>query len=255
TDNGSSSTYHGLLGKVERRFANGFSVLFSYTWSHVISDAASSSNFDNTPSNPQCRCDLRSEKGPAAFDIRHRAVLSYAYELPFGKGKMLLNQGGVLNKVVGGWQVNGISAFQSGPPFTLATPGDNASIGSSAQRPNLVGDPWSGFDRSAPVEQRGVNAGTYYYNRAAFALPAQFTLGNLGKNTIFAPGSQNWDLSLFKNTSITERLNTQLRAEFFNAFNHPNFGVPGRTINQPAFGVISSAAPSRVVQFGLKLIF
>jgi hypothetical protein len=92
TDNGSSSTYHGLLTKVERRFASGFSLLFSYTWSHALSDAASSSNFDNTPSNPQCRCDFRSEKGPVAFDIRHRAVVSYAYELPFGKGKRLFER-------------------------------------------------------------------------------------------------------------------------------------------------------------------
>jgi hypothetical protein len=72
-DNGASSTYHGLLTKLERRFSNGFALLFSYTSSHVISDASSSSNFDNTPSNPQCRCDWKSEKGPAAFDIRLRA--------------------------------------------------------------------------------------------------------------------------------------------------------------------------------------
>ena len=261
TDNGASSTYHGLLTKLERRFSNGFALLFSYTWSHVISDASSSSNFDNTPSNPQCRCDWKSEKGPAAFDIRQRAVFSYTYELPFGKGRRYLSDGGPMNKLVGGWQVNGITSFQTGPPFTLATPGDNASIGSSAQRPNQVGDPYAGIDTGASYERRGVDAGTYYFNRAAFTLPPQFTLGNVGKNTLFAPGLQNWDFSLFKNTSITERLNTQLHAEFFNILNHPNFGVPGRTINQPTFGVINSviaspnAGAARLVQFGLKLIF
>jgi hypothetical protein len=257
TDNGSSSTYHGLLTKVERRFSNGFAVLFSYTWSHAISDAASSSNFDNTPSNPQCRCDWKSEKGPVAFDIRHRAVFSYSYELPFGKGHPFLSRGGVVNKVVGGWQVNGITSLQTGPPFTLATPGDNASIGSSAQRPNLVGDPYAGIDTGASYEQRGVNPGTYYFNRAAYALPPLFTLGNVGKNTLFGPGTQNWDFSVFKNTSITERLNSQFHAEFFNIFNHPNFSLPGRTINQPTFGVINSvpAGSARLVQFGLKLIF
>jgi hypothetical protein len=255
TDNGSSSTYHGLLTKVERRFSRGFAVLFSYTWSHAISDAASSSNFDNTPSNPQCRCDFRSEKGPAAFDIRQRAVISYSYELPFGKGRYLLTQGGALNKIVGGWQINGITSFQTGPFFTLATPGDNANIGSSNQRPNLVGDPWAGIDRGVPYQSRGVNAGTYYFNRAAFALPAQFTLGNVGKNTLVGPGSQNWDFSIFKNTGITEKLNSQFHAEFYNVLNHPNFGLPNRTINQPTTGVITSAGSPRIVQFGLKLIF
>ncbi len=255
TDNGASSTYHGLLAKAERRFEKGFAVLFSYTWSHVISDAASSSNFDNTPSNPQCRCNFRAEKGSAAFDIRQRGVLSYSYELPFGKGHRFLSNGTVANKIAGGWQVNGISAFQTGPPFTLGTPGDTANIGSSNQRPNLVGDPKAGIDSGASIQQRGVNAGSYYFNRAAYALPPQFTLGNTGKNTLIGPGSQNWDFSIFKNTSITEKLNSQLRAEFFNVLNHPNFGIPGRTLNQPTFGVITSASSARIVQLGLKLIF
>jgi outer membrane receptor protein involved in Fe transport len=253
TDNGASSTYHGLLTKVERRFSSGLSMLFSYTFSKAISDASSSSNFDNTPSNPQCRCDLRSEKGPAAYDIKHRAVFSWAYELPFGKGKPFLDHAGAVNWIVGGWQMNGIASWQSGPPFTIAIPNDNANIGSSAQRADVVGDPSAGV--SGGIEQRGVNAGTYYMNRAAFALPALFKLGNVGKNTLYAPGSQNWDASFFKNTYLRERLNLQLRGEFFNIFNHPNFGVPGRTINQPTFGVITSAAPARIIQFGAKLIF
>jgi hypothetical protein len=230
-------------------------MLFAYTYSKVISDASSSSNFDNTPSNPQCRCDLRSEKGPAAFDIKHRAVMSYAYELPFGKGKKFVNRGGAANYLVGGWQVNGITAWQSGPAFTLATPGDNAGIGSSAQRPNVVGDPYAGIDTGASIEKRGVNAGTYYFNRAAYALPPLFRLGSVGKNTLYAPGSQNWDFSAFKNTYVGEKLNLQLRGEFFNIFNHPNFGVPGRTINNPTFGVITGAGAARIIQIGLKLIY
>jgi hypothetical protein len=255
TDNGASSTYHGLLTKVERRFSNGFGVLFSYTWSHAISDSASSSNFDNTPSNPQCRCDWRSEKGPVAFDIRHRAVISYNYELPFGKGRQFLNQGGIVGRLVGGWQLNGITSFQTGPPITLATPGDNAGIGSSAQRPNVVGDPYAGIDTGGRYQQRGVDVGTFYFNRAAFALPPLFKLGNIGKNTIVGPGTQNWDFSIFKNTAITERVSARLHAEFFNVLNHPNFGVPGRTLNQPTFGVINSTGPARLVQLGLKVIF
>jgi hypothetical protein len=255
TDNGSSSTYHGLLTKVERRFSKGFALLFSYTFSKAIADSHSSSNFDNTPSNPQCRCDLRAEKGPAAFDIKHRAVFSYSYELPFGKGRRFLAAGGWSDKIVGGWQVNGITAIQSGPPFTLATPGDNANIGSSNQRPNVVGDPYGGIDRDADIRRRGVDQGTTYYNRAAFVLPPLFRLGNVGKNTLYGPGSQTWDFSMFKNTGLTEKLNLQLRAEFFNVLNHPNFGLPNRTINQPTTGLITGAGSPRIVQLGLKLIF
>jgi hypothetical protein len=254
TDNGGSSTYHGLLTKVERRFSRGFAVLFSYTYSKAISDSHSSSNFDNTPSNPQCRCDLRAEKGPAAFDIRHRAVISYSYELPFGKGRKWLNAGGWADRLVGGWQLNGITALQSGPPFTLATPGDNANIGSSAQRPDVVGDPYGGVDRGADIRRRGVDQGTTYFNKAAFVMPALFRLGSVGKNTQYGPGSQSWDFSVFKNTNLAERLNLQLRAEFFNLPNHPNFGLPNRTINQPTTGMITGAGSPRIVQFGVKLI-
>jgi hypothetical protein len=258
TDNGGSSTYHGLLTRLERRFSNGVAFLVSYSFSRAISDSHSSSNFDNTPSNPQCRCDMRAEKSLAAFDIRHRMVFSYGYELPFGKGKHFANKGGFVNLIAGGWQINGITSLQTGPPFTLSTPGDNASIGSSAQRPNLVGDPYAGIDTSAPIEKRGVDAGTYYFNRAAYALPPLFRLGNTGKNTLIGPGSQTWDFSLFKNTAITEKINTQLRGEFFNVLNHANFAVPGRTLNTPAFGVITAINPAssgRVIQLALKLIF
>jgi hypothetical protein len=142
-----------------------------------------------------------------------------------GRASGFSNGGGVADKIVGGWQVNGITSFQSGPPFTLATPGDTANIGSSAQRPNVVGDPMAGV--SDDRLNRGVNAGTYWFNRAAFALPAQFTLGNVGKNTVFAPGLQNWDFSMFKNTSLSESVNLQLRGEFFNVFNHANFRRSG----------------------------
>ncbi|MBI3683391.1 MAG: TonB-dependent receptor [Acidobacteria bacterium] len=249
TENAASSTYHGLLGKVERRFSGGLGVLASYTFSRTIDDTHSSSNFDNTPQNPQCRCDFGSEKGPSAFHLKHRLVFSYSYQLPFGRGKR-----------IGGWQLNGITAVQSGPAFTVNTTGDNADIGvgsgsSNNQRPNLVGDPYAGIDRSASAQQRGVNAGTYWFNRAAFVVPPLFRLGDLGRNTLYAPGLHNWDFSVFKNTAITEQVAAQFRAEFFNTFNHPNFGVPGRVLGTPTFGVITGAGPGRIIQFGLKILF
>ena len=263
TDNGAASTFHGLIAKLEQRLSHGVSFLTSYTYSKTIDDASSSSNFGNSPSNPQCRCDLRGNKGPSAFDIRHRVVVSYNWELPFGKGRWLSSSSETVNKVIGGWQVNGITALQSGPPFQLNTSGDNADIGTGAgssnnQRPNLVGDSYQGIDQGASIQRRGVDAGTFYFNRAAFAKPARFRLGNLGKNTLYGPGFQNWDFSVFKNTPIGERIKTQFRAEFFNFFNQANFNVPGLVLDTPTFGVINSLAPGaggRVIQFGLKVLY
>ncbi len=260
TDNGGSSTYHGVFAKLERRFSSGFAFLASYTFSKTIDDTHSSSNFDNTPQNPQCRCEFGADKGLSAFDVRQRAVFSYNYEFPFGPGKSFLTNGGVVGKLVGGWQINGITAFQTGPPFTLNTVGDNANIGtgsgsSNNQRPNLVGDPYAGIDKSAPIQRRGVDAGTYYFNRAAYAMPPLFQLGNVGKNTLIGPGFQNWDFSVFKNTSIMERATTQFRAEFFNIFNQAAFAIPGRLYGTPTLGLITSAGPGRIIQFGLKVIF
>ena len=260
SENGGSSIYHGLVTKVERRFTSGFAFLFSYTYSKAIDDSHSSSNFDGTPSNAQCRCDLRGNRGPSAYDLTHRAVFSFNYEFPFGPGKALLNRGGVAGKLVGGWQINGIASAQSGPPFQINTSGDNANIGSGAgssnnQRPNLVGDQFDGIDAGADIKRRGVDPGTYYFNRAAFAMPPLFRLGNLGKNTIRGSGFSNWDLSLFKNTGIGERFNAQFRAEFFDAFNQTAFGLPGAVLNTPTFGVITGASGRRVIQFGLKLLF
>jgi hypothetical protein len=260
SENGGSSTYHGLITKLERRFANGVAFLFSYTFSKAIDDSHSSSNFTGTPSNAQCRCDLRGNKGPSAYDIKHRGVISFGYELPFGKNKPFANSSAALDKLIGGWQINGIAALQSGPPFQINTQGDNANIGTGAgssnnQRPNLVGDQFGGIDQGADIRQRGVDQGTYYFNRSAFVMPPLFRLGNLGKNTMYAPGYQFWDMSAFKNTNLTERLMLQIRAEFFNIFNQSGFGVPGTNVGTPTFGVITGASGGRIIQFGMKLLF
>jgi len=261
SENGASSTYHGLITKLDRRYANGVSFLVSYSYSKSIDDGSGSSNFTGTPSNAQCRCDLRGTKGPSAFDITHRVVASYSYELPLGKGKRFLNAGGPIDKVLGGWQVNGITSAQSGPPFQIQTQGDNANIGAGAgtsnhQRPNLVGDAYAGIDTGADIKRRGVDAGTFYFNRAAFAMPPLFRLGNLGKNTLRGPGGHGTNFSVLKNTALTERVNTQFRAEFFNLLNQTSFDIPGNSLNTPTYGIIQGVTSSgRVIQFALKILF
>ena len=255
SENAAASNYHGLTAKIDRRFANGLGLLFGYTFSRTIDNAHSSSNFSNQSQNPQCRCDLKSEKGLSAFHIQQRAVFSYTYELPFGK-----SGGGALDKVIRGWQLNGIVAVQSGPAITINTAGDNANIGRGSgsannQRPNLVGEQFGGIDTGAPIMSRGVGDGTTYFNTAAFVLPPRFRLGDLGKGTVYGPGHSQWDFSVFRNTKIGENLTTQFRAEFFNILNKVNFGGPGRFLGRPNFGVITDAGPGRVIQLGLKILF
>jgi hypothetical protein len=243
-----------MLVRVEHRMSNGLSLVAAYTLAKQIDDMIPSVNgfpgesFSGAP--PQNFYDLRSERALASWDTPQTLVLSYVYQLPFGPGKALLNQGGVLGKIIGGWQVNGNTTFQSG--FPLHVNGGNAS-GSFAgtQRPN-----WSGIDAtlSGAIQDRLLK----YFDTAQFTFNAPFTFGNAPRlmPNLRSPGVSNFDISVFKNTKVTERLNVQLRVEAFNAFNRVQFGVPNTSINSTAFGVISSQQNlPRNLQLGLRLLF
>jgi hypothetical protein len=170
------------------------------------------------------------------------------YDVPIGKGKKLLPG---LNKpadlVLGGWQVNGIVLFQGGMPFSLAATDIGGYLNTYGQRASVVGNPYpSGFNKSASA----------WFDTAAFAQPAAGVFGNSGRGVLRYPGINNWNLSIFKNVPITERLNWQLRAESFNSFNHTQLGGPDTSVNSGTFGVISGIGqPARIVQFGTKLIW
>jgi hypothetical protein len=142
--------------------------------------------------------------------------------------------------------------LQSGRPFTVALlrEFDNSNTGQSNlgfganDRPNLIGD----ARLSNPTPER-------WFNTAAFVIPPFGSFGNSGRNILDGPGYQNLNFSLVKNTAIKENINLQLRAEFFNLFNHPNFGLPDNFLGSPSFGSILSADSPRRIQFGLKLVF
>ena len=182
------------------------------------------------------------------FDARHRLAVSYIYQLPAGSGQRLLgNARGFANLLVSGWQLAGITTLQSGWPFTVFTSQDISNTGSSNDRPNLIGDP------NLPRDQRSVDR---WFNTAAFQLADRGTFGNLGRNTLTAPGINNWDFSLIKNTRISEGKNLQFRAEVFNIANHPQFASPNRDASSAQFGrIFSTAVFSRQIQLGLKLIY
>lgn len=247
TDNVGNSNYNAMTLKMEKRFSKGLSFLASYTWSHSIDDVSF-----NIGGFEQNTFDLRAEKASADRDSRHRLVLSYSYELPFGRSKRFLpdiSRG--WDKLVGGWQLNGITQFQSGFPMNIVinSPpvGDPPGVGAGALRPDCIGTPQI-------LDIRENNG--QYLTSSAFAVPATGTFGNCGRNIVVGPGINNWDFSVFKHISVGERFRVQFRAEFFNIFNHTQFLNTGNVnIQEPAFGLVTATLPPREIQFGLKLYF
>ena len=204
---------------------------------------------------PQNIRDLAAEKGLAAQDVRHRFVMSYVYELPFGRGKHFGSEAtGVVGQLIGGWQVNGITTFQTGQPFTALMGFDNANVGDGVDRPNQVGDP------TLPRGQRTV---THWFNTAAFVAAPFGTFGNAARNNIIGPGLNNFDFSALKSFVLSEQKRLEFRTEIFDIFNHTNFSLfsqaagsyVGNVINTGSFGQLSNARDPRVIQFGLKFLF
>jgi hypothetical protein len=255
-----ASSYNSLQLSYEKRFTHGLSFTASYTWAHSI-DNASNANLGPTQNNSDFRYfkDPQAEFGNSDFGVRNRFVLSYLYELPFGKGKaMLADASGVVNQIVGGWQIGGITSISSGNWFTvLDSNGDFANsdggAGGVSQRPDQVGDPNGA--RCVP--------GTFF-NTCAFADPALGSFGNVRRNTLAGPGYQIWDFSIFKHFQLNERFNLEFRSEFFNIANHTNYLLAksgpqqsnnATVLGTPQFGFLTAARPPRQVQFALKLSF
>lgn len=245
TEKAALSNYHSFQAKFERRFSAGWTFITAYTFSHSIdTDSGSSGTAGGGVQNPY---DIRAERGNSVFDIRHRLVYSYSYELPFGPNKPFLSGiSGAAAKLLSGWQVAGITTFASGQAFTPEVPIDISNTGGSFVRPNRVG---SG---ALPRGQRGADR---WFDKSAFVIPAAGTFGNSGRGILKGPGINNWDLTLMKNTPIFEKQTLQFRAEFFNLVNHPNFLLPERIVTSPAFGSILRAKDARQIQFGLKYNF
>src|SRR5262249_50714091 len=158
--------------------------------------------------------------GPSALNVKNQASFSASYALPFGRGKAFLNSGsGFSEKVVGGWQVNAIATILSGFPFTPQIGANRSGDGDTRNpdRPNV------NTNFTGPVVQQ---TQTQWFNPNAFSLPQAGTWGNLGRGVYSGPGLGDVDLSVFKNTKLTERVNLQFRAELFNLFNRTNLGTP-----------------------------
>jgi hypothetical protein len=245
------STYHSLQVKFRRRFNGGLQFLGAYTWSKMIDDFSSVAGFlgQQNPgytNNNQRRLD----KSLSAADQPHTLVVNFQYDLPFGKGRKLLNDNRVADWIAGGWNLSGVMNLQSGLPISIGSNANTTNSFGGAQRPDKIGPSATEGDIYSRLNN--------YFNIASFANPAQFKFGTTGRflPDIRAPYYYNWDLSVLRNFKFTERVNLQFRAELFNAFNRVNFQPPGgTTFGVNTFGVINAADRARIMQFGLKLYY
>jgi len=243
-----NSNYNAMVLKLERRGPE-LTLLATYTWSHSLDNKSSDSGINGDPSGngPMNQYNWRLDYASSTFDVRHNFVGSFVYQLPFGKSKAFLGNAGTLtNLLIGGWQANGIVTLRSGLPYTV-TASDLGFINQNfAQRADLVGNP------NPPGFKRSIDK---YFDKTAFAQPALGRFGAAGRNILRGHGMTNVDLSLFKNIPLDERLKLQIRLEAFNAFNHANFGFPNANINSASVGAIGYAAPGRILQVAMKLIW
>src|SRR5260370_1388536 len=196
--------------------------------------------------SPQDNSNIRASLAPSGFDQTHVFNTGYSYQIPYG------GLHGPAKLVLGGWQTTGIWTFETGRPFNITLPFDNANVGARGnfQRPNLVGNPFpDGWTKA-------YGPGGLYFDPRAFAPAPQYTFRNLGRNALRGPGFKNFDVGVFRNFLFTERLRLQYRAEFFNAFNNVNFGTPGTSVGTSNFGrVTGTQNAQRSIQMGLKLYF
>src|SRR5208282_408100 len=199
---------------------------------------------------------LKGEKSLSSQDVSQRLVISYVLDLPFGHGRMFASGfSGAANKVVSGWGIDGQTAFQRGFPLKItwagsATPLEAANLGVSNVRPNVV----AGCDKAA-----GGRTVANWFNESCFAAPPDWGYGTEARvdSTLRADGINNWDFAVFKQTSITERVSVEFRTEFFDLFNHPQFGFPGTGFNgtptgpnNNGFGQVTSTVNNpRLIQF------
>jgi hypothetical protein len=251
-----NGTYNGLQTVFHKRMSHGVDFQAAYTWSHAIDDAADPLVAPGGNRNiARNSFNLHEERGTSDYDLRHRLVLNYVFELPFGAGHARFNHG-FAARALGGWEVAGLSTFQSGHPFDIYSSRDSEYTGLT-NRPDLIGSP----SNPSGSARNQVGPPIAAFARQPFGRP-----GNLGRNTFTGPQYYDTNLSLLKNNRITERISLQFRAEAYNVFNRVLFdnpGTAGDTIASPGtFGQSlntltqpDGTTSARQIQLALKLLF
>jgi Carboxypeptidase regulatory-like domain/TonB-dependent Receptor Plug Domain/TonB dependent receptor len=234
------SSYHAGFVRVQKRFADGLSLLAHYTRSRFMDDAESSNDYGMTGSYMDAY-HRELDWALSGSDVPDHFVMSVLYEVP------QLVDGPLLDAVIGKWRVGAVVTLQSGPPFTVTTTANTTNAFSAGPlRPNLQHDP------TLPSNERTL---TRWFDTTAFANPAPFTFGNSPRSVLRGPGLATTDLMVEKSFDITERVRFDLRAEAFNVLNRANFNLPGSVLGAQDFGVISSARSGRTMQLGARLSF
>jgi hypothetical protein len=241
--------YNALQARLARRMSGGLAFTVAYTWSkaqgdfidHLTAGGGASGNFPNTSYA------MQNDYGPLPFDVPHRLVTSFIYELPWGASRRI-QVPGALGAVVNDWSVNGILSLNSGLPFSIGTT-DRANAGPGRNvRADCVGDPVpDGFEQTL----------SRWFDTSAFAQPALFTHGNCGYNSVRGPSSKSMNLSVFRSVPLGAARRLELRFETFNLFNWVNYGFPAANVsNQGTFGQITSTlGDPREMQLAVKFYF
>jgi hypothetical protein len=243
-ENSAQSWYDAGYVNLRRRYSHGLSFLANYTFSKNLTNAPDFRSPMDESAIPQNNNDLNAEKGPGC-DVRHRFALSAVYAIPAYRRTtwtQLLTQN---------WNFSTIYQLQTGMPFTISVFGDTANsgtvLGENPIRANVTG---------APIFGPGTHTAQEWFNPAAFATPAAYTFGDVGRNSVYGPGLQTMDIALARAIRITEKTNFQFRAEAFNALNKTNLGTPNRYVNEPQFGTITMAmTPGREIQLSARISF
>jgi hypothetical protein len=248
------SNYHAMQVTLNKRTTHGISFLVAYTWSKWMSNVPNEEAQIGSAnaSSVQDYGNLAAEYSLSETDQPHNIVANTVVKLPFGKGAHLLNGvHGVSDKLVSGWNASAIVLVQSGYPLAL-----NASTPGLGNRPNVI----VGVDPTLPSNRNNTQKVREWFNTAAFAVPAPYTLGDISRTdgAVRGPHLRNTDFTLYKDTAITDRWSMQFRAEVFNLTNTPHFGLPNTNANATAFGQITNTLSSpepRQLQFAVKLMF
>jgi hypothetical protein len=251
-----SSTYNSLQLKVQKRFAHGASINGAYTWSKLISNTDTLTTWlESSVPGIQNPRNLQAEKSLSADDAAQRLVVSYVYDLPFGRNQAFLsNSSGIVNAVIGGWGVGGLTTLMSGFPIGFTTNQNLTNSFGGGSRPNYVPGCAKQTTGSAPSRLNN------WFNTSCFTQPAAFTFGDEPRldPTLRAPGVAEWDASAYKSFPVNRdgTINFQFRAEAFNLFNRVQFGYPGLTQGTSNFGQITTQLNlPRVLQFSLRANF
>ncbi len=251
----SYADYNALLIKAERRAAHGLNIIGSFTWSRNMDDSFATANSIQSSgiTTPQNVYDLRAEYAHAVNDVPFQFTAGIIYDLPLGRGERFSTGSRWADGVLGHWQLNVIPTFRTGFPVAIRQSSNPNStiVGNGIQRPNL--NPGVNLGTGGRLEDR-LNG---YINPGAFATSAALTFGDAPRTlSLRGPGYENWDMSLFKNVLLRERVNVQFRAETFNTFNKPEFAGPNTAFGSASFGQITAQANfPRYLQLGLRISY